>query len=69
MELRTPPSRTAPTAMKTKVDADHDVKNALDHRVDTRRIPAHRNGPMDAARLEKPSTTIARRCGPGVVGA
>ncbi len=52
--------------MKPKVHTDHDVKNALDHRVETSRSPTHRNGPMDAARLAQPRMTIARRCTPGV---
>ena len=68
--LRTPPSRTAPRAMKTKVHAAHPVKKAVDHRVDTRRSPSHLNGPMDAARLMQPRIAIARRWGPlGVASA
>jgi hypothetical protein len=53
--------------MNTKVHVAHDVKKALDHRVDTRRNPAHRKGPMDAARLVNPRITIVWRFGPGVV--
>ena len=49
--LRTPPSRTAPTAMKTNVKAAQEVKNSLDQRVSTRRRPSSRNGPMEAIRL------------------
>ena len=67
MGLRTPPSRTAPTAMNTKVHAAQEVKNSLDHRVSTRRRPRSRNGPMEAIRLSPLRTTNAVRCGPGVV--
>ena len=67
MGLRTPPSRTAPTAMNTNVQAAHDVKNILDQRVSTRRRPRSRNPTMEAIRLSPLRITSACRCGPGVV--
>ena len=69
MGLRTPPSRTAPTAMKTNVHAAQEVKNTFDQRVETRRRPSHRKGPMEMARLTQPRMTIACRWGTGVATA
>src|SRR5580704_12714290 len=64
--LRTPPSRTAPMAMNTKVQAAHEVKNNLDHGVSTKRRPRSRNPAMEAIKLSPLRITIACRCGPGV---
>ena len=53
--------------MKTNVHAAQEVKNPFDQRVDTRRRPSHRKGPMDMARLTDPRMTIACRWGTGAV--
>ncbi len=64
--LRTPPSRTAPRAMKRNVKAAQEVKNIMDQRVSTRRRPSSRKGPTDASRLSPLRITITLWCGPGV---